>query len=141
MYKRSKRTILSIFLIFFMLFFNHVNVVLSYNLEDKDDNLIDELLFNMKVHIYMKIISMPSLTVCVIKNDSIIWSNSYGFSNLYQREKAKLDTIYVIGSISKTVRWDTFLLSRKDILFPPIPPQHSQTSKGPEILLTIALVN
>lgn len=86
-----------------MLLFSHVNVALSYNLEDKDDNLIDELLFNIKVHIYMKIISMPSLTVCVIKNDSIIWSNSYGFSNLYQREKAKLDTIYVIGSISKTV--------------------------------------
>jgi len=51
----------------------------------------------------MRTCQMPSLTAIVIKNDSVVWSKAYGYSHLYLRKKASLDTIYMLGSISKTV--------------------------------------
>jgi CubicO group peptidase (beta-lactamase class C family) len=59
--------------------------------------------FDLKVKMYMHLLKSPSMTVCVIKNDSIVWSKAYGYSNVYLRKKTTLDTIYVIGSISKTI--------------------------------------
>jgi len=64
---------------------------------------ITELVLDLKIRLCMRIINMPSLTMCAIKNESIVWSRAYGTSKILQREKATLDTIYVIGSISKTV--------------------------------------
>jgi CubicO group peptidase (beta-lactamase class C family) len=51
----------------------------------------------------MKLDHMPSMTTCVIKNNSVVYKNAFGYSNIYLRKKASVDTIYVAGSISKTV--------------------------------------
>ncbi len=52
---------------------------------------------------YMYLLKAPSVSAAVIKNDSIVWSNAYGFSNFYLRRKANINTIYVAGSISKSI--------------------------------------
>jgi CubicO group peptidase (beta-lactamase class C family) len=44
---------------------------------------------------------MPSLSTCIIKNNSIAWSKAYGFSNLQSQNEASIDTIYMTGSITK----------------------------------------
>lgn len=62
------------------------------------DNSLDE-----KILSYMKGGHMPSLSACIIKNGSLVWSNSYGFSNLRTNKKTTENTIYLAGSISKTV--------------------------------------
>ena len=44
---------------------------------------------------------LPSLAACVIREDSIVWSKNYGFSDRENAAMADEGTIYHIGSISK----------------------------------------
>ena len=66
-------------------------------------SFIEDIFFDLKVRTYMSLIKSPSMTLCVIKNDSIVWNKAYGYSNIYLGKKASVDTIYIVGSISKTV--------------------------------------
>lgn len=55
----------------------------------------------------MKLGNIPSLSGCIIKNDSVVWSGGYGYYDNYysirHRKEASNDTIYLIGSITKTI--------------------------------------
>ncbi|MCF8405544.1 MAG: beta-lactamase family protein [Bacteroidales bacterium] len=44
---------------------------------------------------------LPSVSACVIKNNAIVWQQSYGYSNKENQLKASDETIYHIASISK----------------------------------------
>ncbi|MBN2287255.1 MAG: serine hydrolase [Tissierellales bacterium] len=44
---------------------------------------------------------LPSISACVIKNNSIVWQCIYGFSNRETQLEATQETIYHIASISK----------------------------------------
>ena len=66
-------------------------------------NSVDELFFDLKVKILMKICHMPSLSVCIVKNDTVVYYKGYGFSKLNTREKPTIDTVYPVASITKTV--------------------------------------
>ena len=46
---------------------------------------------------------VAGLSVCVIKNDSIFWSNSYGYANIGKSIPMSVDAIMNIASISKTI--------------------------------------
>ncbi len=50
--------------------------------------------FDDKIEELMEEACFPSLSACIIKNNSIIWSKGYNATN---------DTIYLAGSISKTI--------------------------------------
>jgi CubicO group peptidase (beta-lactamase class C family) len=63
--------------------------------------LKNETDFDNKINFLMKIGHMPSLSTCIIKNDSVIWSKSYGNYDLKKEKPATQDTIYMVGSISK----------------------------------------
>jgi len=96
---------LVIFIIICVLIANF-SIVSSYNLiNDKKivERDINNFLFSTKVKTYMRLLKTPSITAAVIKNDSIVWTNAYGFSNFYIRQKANINSIYVVGSISKTI--------------------------------------
>jgi CubicO group peptidase (beta-lactamase class C family) len=69
----------------------------------KDTPNVNEIIFDIKIRSLMKIAMLPSLVACVIANNSVVWSGAYGFSDVYLRKKATLDSIYLIGSISKTI--------------------------------------
>jgi CubicO group peptidase (beta-lactamase class C family) len=74
---------------------------ITYKLEN-DENLNEDL-FDGYITLLMKIAHKPSLSACIIINDSVVWSNGYG---LYDIEKSKLATpytLYLMASISKTV--------------------------------------
>lgn len=99
MIEKRKKQIFKIFAAFFVAAF-----LLSTSIKAiPEKKSLDERIFDLKVKTYMKILNYPSLTVCVIKNNTVVWNNAYGYSNVYLRKKATLDTIYVIGSISKCV--------------------------------------
>ncbi len=49
----------------------------------------------------MKEKDIPSVVACVIKDNSIVWQQSYGYANREQQLKATHETIYHIASISK----------------------------------------
>ncbi len=52
---------------------------------------------------YMDKNKVAGLSVCVIKNESIFWSNSYGYANLEENIHMNIDAIMNIASISKTI--------------------------------------
>jgi len=79
-----------------------VNVNNLIEVEQQNPSLEDSV-FDMKIRMLMMLGSMPSLTACAIKNTSIVWSKAYGFSDIWRREKATEDTIYMTGSITKTI--------------------------------------
>ena len=65
------------------------------DLSFKDD--FDEQILN-----HMKKGHMPSISACIIKNDSIVWSNNYGFYDVKNKKVPTVNTAYMTASISKT---------------------------------------
>ena len=47
--------------------------------------------------------NIPSASVALVSNDRVIWSNAYGYSNLWARTPATTNTVYLIGSTFKTM--------------------------------------
>ena len=68
-----------------------------------DKTSIERVKFDLKIRLIMRLCHLPSASICVIKNDSIVFSDAYGFSNYYLRRKAGKETIYMVGSISKAI--------------------------------------
>ncbi len=97
--KRDRIVIISIF-IFILVFANNMAITSP----EKNCNEIDEVLsIETKIKLTMKLLHIPSITACVIKDNNIIYENSFGKSHFYLNKKADVNTIYDIGSISKTV--------------------------------------
>lgn len=46
---------------------------------------------------------IPSLTIALVRGDKIIWSDGFGYSNLWARTPAVPETVYLIGSTFKTM--------------------------------------
>src|SRR5262245_51040486 len=47
--------------------------------------------------------NLPSASVALISGDRVIWSNGYGYSNLWARTPATPNTVYLIGSTFKAM--------------------------------------
>jgi CubicO group peptidase (beta-lactamase class C family) len=47
--------------------------------------------------------NIPSASVALVSGDQIIWSNAYGYSNLWARTPATPSTVYLIGSTFKAM--------------------------------------
>ena len=47
--------------------------------------------------------NIPSASIALVSNDRVIWSDAYGYSNLWARTLATTNTVYLIGSTFKTM--------------------------------------
>src|SRR5215467_1431674 len=47
--------------------------------------------------------NIPSASVALISGDRVIWTNAYGYSNLWARTPATSNTVYLIGSTFKAM--------------------------------------
>jgi len=54
---------------------------------------------------------IPSASIALISGDKVIWSNAYGYSNLWARTPATTSTVYLIGSTFKAM--STFALMQQ----------------------------
>jgi len=63
----------------------------------------EEMIFKLKMRLAMKLAHMQSVSVCIVKNNTIVWSDNFGFSDRLTREKPTINTNYMAGSISKVV--------------------------------------
>jgi CubicO group peptidase (beta-lactamase class C family) len=52
--------------------------------------------------------NIPSASIALISGDKVIWTNAYGYSNLWARTPATPNTVYLIGSTFKAM--STFAL-------------------------------
>ncbi|MBI1760565.1 MAG: beta-lactamase family protein [Acidobacteria bacterium] len=46
---------------------------------------------------------IPSCTVALVVGDKIVWQQAYGYSNLWAKTPARLDSVYLIGSTFKAM--------------------------------------
>ena len=60
----------------------------------------NDVLFNLKIKLLMRLGNLPSLSVCIVKNNSVVWYNGYGRAKFLT--KHTINMVYPIGSISKT---------------------------------------
>jgi len=72
-------------------------------LSDRQPIVNDGIFFDKFIEFLMRLSHKPSLSVCVIMDENIIWSKGYGFYNIGKNKSACLNTIYLSASISKTV--------------------------------------
>jgi len=75
----------------------HLFLVINNSFTLKD-NLSDK-----EINFLMRLGHIPSLSACIIKNNSVVWYRGYGHSKLLIRQKPTIDTIYPIACITKTV--------------------------------------
>src|SRR5438552_1795340 len=47
--------------------------------------------------------NIPSVSIALIAGDKVIWTNAYGYSNLWARTPATPNTVYLIGSTFKAM--------------------------------------
>jgi CubicO group peptidase (beta-lactamase class C family) len=66
-------------------------------------NPVSSSLFDQRMTFLMRLSGFSALSACIIKNDSIIWSNAYGITDRDEKQPATTGTIYVLASITKTV--------------------------------------
>ncbi len=67
----------------------------------EQSNSFEEWLFDLKIRTLLMIGRFPSLSGCIIKNDTVVWSKGYGWARPAKRPDA--DTVYMAASISKSV--------------------------------------
>lgn len=76
-------------------------VVVALALASNCEKEISEHDIDSGIHKVMVEMDLPSISACVIKGDSVVWQQYYGYANREQQLMAKDETIYHIASISK----------------------------------------
>src|SRR5436189_4495890 len=46
---------------------------------------------------------IPSASIALVSGDKVIWTGAYGYSNLWARTPATVNTVYLIGSTFKAM--------------------------------------
>jgi len=62
-----------------------------------------DILFDAYIQTLMRIAHKPSIAACIIQDNTIAWSNAYGYFDLEEKKQATTDTLYLQASVSKTV--------------------------------------
>lgn len=103
---------------------------------------------DVEIQKIMQKMDLPSISACVINNNSIVWSKSYGYSDKENQVVASDETIYHVASISKLFIATTVMqLEEQGLLnidedinnFIPIPirnPHFPEVAITPRMLLT-----
>ena len=65
------------------------------------DSRITEIDIDEEIKSLMNQAKIPSISACIVKNDSVVWYKGYGFYNSFWRWKPNKNTVYDIGSITK----------------------------------------
>ena len=75
----------------------------STSILENPDLFTEDILFNLKIRTMMRLAHLESLSTGIIKNNSLVWYNGYGFSDRLLLQRASKDTMYMAGSISKVI--------------------------------------
>ena len=99
---KNKR-IMIIFIALLIIISQHASSNLSIKKVNKNMNITNNQLSETKIKILMKIGHIPSLSVCFIKNQSLVFYKGYGSLKSYKRVEPTKDIIYQVGSVTKTI--------------------------------------
>lgn len=101
------KKILTLFVIICFLFICLSPTNIGFNYENSEFSaqkiLSNDSFFDKYIALLMKIGHIPSLSACIIKNNSLVWSEGYGYYDLENERIATNNTLYLIASLSKSV--------------------------------------
>lgn len=80
-------------------YFKNENRVLINNYE----KATNEIFFEKYIELLMRFAHKPSASVCIIKDEKVVWSKGYGLYDIEKNKKAQTNTLYLSASISKTI--------------------------------------
>jgi CubicO group peptidase (beta-lactamase class C family) len=82
-----------------------LTVLLSIRAASSQNPLADRLAARIAPEVQKTLISarIPSAAVALVNGDGIIWTAGFGASNVWAKTPANPDTVYLIGSIFKTI--------------------------------------
>ncbi len=109
---QTNKNILTVFLL--SLFFITISFqpVLSQQLTKKTKTISNtsfDVGINEQITFFMKIGHLPSVAACLINDDNVVAYQCYGYYDLQEKKVPTKDTIYMAGSITKTVVATAFL--------------------------------
>ena len=80
---------------------NQINISSNYPISNSNillNNSIDDFIINeMSLH------HIPGLSASIVRNENVIWADSYGYANISQNLLVKDTTLFMLASISKTI--------------------------------------
>jgi len=79
------------------------NFTTNKNLLNNSNFSKENISFSLKMRLAMHLAHMKSVSACIIKNNTIVWSGNFGLSDRLTCEKPTINTNYMAGSISKVV--------------------------------------
>ena len=82
-----------------------------------NNNRIQEDIFNRIIEKLMDYGHFPSVSACIIKGDEVVWSKSYGYSNIGNVKYANIDNSYHIQSVTKTITGTALMQLYEEDLF------------------------
>lgn len=65
--------------------------------------LDNDLFFDRLINSLLHLGHYPSMSACIIKNNSIVWAKGYGMYDIEHQKPATEHTIYTVASITKTI--------------------------------------
>ena len=95
--KHNRRALLAIVLVALSLTLSPATAAQSINIDRAVADLEPEIQRTMLEG------KIPSVAIALISGDRVIWSNAYGYSNLWARTPATTSTVYLIGSTFKAM--------------------------------------
>src|SRR5436853_1234413 len=92
-----KRLVIAITLAAILLIIPRIAVAQTIN--------IDRVVAELEPEIQRTLLAgnIPSASIALIAGDKVIWTNAYGYSNLWARTPATQNTVYLIGSTFKAM--------------------------------------
>lgn len=107
----KKGLVFAIILLFIGTYINSVTGQLIIGkkqlLLEEQCNSFEDLLFDLKIRTSIGIGRFNSLSGCIIKNDTVVWSKGYGWARPGRRPTP--DTVYMAASISKAITATAFM--------------------------------
>jgi len=97
-------------LVFFLLLNIIVTPSTSLTVDEESDKNVESVsklekttLFDRYISFLLKLCKLPSISACSIKDGEVVWANAYGFADIENEKEAKVESIYLVMSISKPV--------------------------------------
>ena len=81
---------------------NHNEIISEYLLLENSNYILNEGLDNYIIN-YMAENHIPGLSATIVKDDSVFWTNSYGYANISNDQLVENTTLFRIASVSKTI--------------------------------------
>ncbi len=92
-----------ILLLFLTVVFVYTNSVGQVNKATKIDFDYLKKMLTQEVNMILNITGIPSISIALIKGDSIVWAEAFGYANVKKQVQATSSTIYSTGSNFKFV--------------------------------------